>query len=729
MNATWLLLLAGVLPGEDDSTSEAGGVNRHHEVVASVDFRHDIVPILTKAGCNTGACHGAAIGRGGFKLSLFGDDPSVDYYSMVLQRKGRRVNLHDPQQSLVLLKPSESLSHGGGQRLRPNSLAMNRLTDWIRGGASFRSTGSDVPVPSLTRLQVNPQSIVQTVASDPLKLQAIARYSDGSSRDVTRWTVFTPDDPSAVQVDEVTAEASVRRRGRHVVIARYMSEVEPIEIIRPMSDNIDESVSHGSVSGIDQYIEAKLSQLGIPVSAQADDVSFLRRVCLDLTGRLPTPSQFVEFQTGQSDTRRQDWVEQLLASEEFVEFWTYRFAQLLRMQPIAKDQGGLAAYHGWLRYQISGDVGYDQIVTQLLGARGNTQQIGAANFFRTAPGPREQAEFVSELLMGARLRCANCHNHPLDMWTQDDYHGLAAIFAKVRLGKLVTVQPDGKVVHPKTGEPARPRLPGDRFLDAQDDGLVSFSKWMTDPENPYFAKAIVNRLWGFMMGRGLVDPVDDIRATNPATHPALLDYLTSNFRDNGFRIRSALREIVLSKAYSRSHALNGNRSDDRFYSHAVTRPLDAAILADAISDVLDAPEIYPGAPVGTRAVSLVDATVASRSLDVLGRCERSESCEVPGANGQVAGLPLQLHLINGPLINGRIMAESGRLARNIDAAKDPIDIVTDFYIAALSRRPTVDESEFWNDQFSESMTATEEDKRLQDFVWAILTCDEFTTNH
>ena len=721
----WWIIIAVVLP---------------LDAAAQVDFDNEIMPILTKSGCNTGACHGAAVGRGGFRLSLYGGDPASDHQSIVLELEGRRVNLASPEESLVLMKPTESIEHGGGYRLDPASDSARRLAAWIGQGALRNVDGADRTLGALTRLEVSPDSIVVQEEDEVLHLKAIGHFSNGTSRDVTPWTVFTPEDSAALKIDPRTAETRVLRRGRHIVIARYLSAVVPIEILRPLSDEVPQEKLRPNASFVDRGVDRVLATLRLPVSGPADDATFLRRVTLDLTGRLPSPEMVELFCNDVRSDRRALHVDRLLGSEAFNEYWTFQFAKLLRIHPQPQDELGAKAYHNWLKEQVSDDVGYDSLARTVLTSIGDTHQVGPANFFRTVGGPREQAEFASELFMANRLRCANCHNHPLDRWTQDDYHGLAAIFAKVRSEKVVSINVGGKVIHPRTGENAVPRLPGQRFLSETDDPLKSFADWLIREDNPYFTKAIVNRLWKSVMGRGLVEPADDLRATNPATHPALLNELADDFAIHDFRIRNTLRRIVLSDAYARSsQPVEGNASDDRFYSHAIRRSLQPEVLADAISDVLEIPEKYGRTELGTRAVSLVDPTADSASLDVLGRCSRQESCETSQSEGDTGGLPRKLHLFNGPLLNGRIAAETGRLSRMIQAGATSDQIVRSFYVAALTRNPSAKELAFWHSQIDGDSSAvgsavadskeTLRRERLEDFVWSLLTCNEFVTNH
>ena len=703
MNAVLIMLLA--IGAEPDASN--------------VDFDTRVIPVLTKAGCNTGACHGAAAGRGEFRLSLYGGDPEFDHRSIARELEGRRVNLATPDESLLLLKATESINHGGGPRLDLDGSGVQLLQQWIEEGASRRRSAT------LKQFTVRPRSHVAARVGEFVALSAAAQFSSGESTDVTQWTVFTPEDSAAVEIDPETALAKVLRRGRHIVVARFLDHVVPIEIIVPLSDQVVELSDEPRGNFVDGHVLRSLEVLRLPVSPKADDSAFLRRVTLDLTGRLPTPKMQDEYLRNKDPDKRRLLVDRLLSSDEFIEYWTLRFARLLRIRSQPGDAKAALTYHAWLKKQITDGVGYDQFARELLTATGDTHQVGPASFFRTVSGPREQAEFASEFFMGTRLRCANCHNHPLDRWTQDDYHGLAAVFAKVKQGRVIEVAANGEVSHPRTGEAAVPRIPGERFLKEQ-DGRSAIAEWLTDPRNPFFAKAAVNRLWKAMMGRGLVEPTDDLRSTNPATHPPLLAELAGDFVRHDYDLRHTLRVIALSSAYGRtSQAVAENRADDRFYSHAFSKPLEPEVLADAIADVTGVFDQYSEHPAGTRAVSLFDSKIESETLNVLGRCSREESCETSGeASG---GMTLKLHLLNGPLLNRRIMSEEGRLSKLVAAGVSPDEIVTRLYRLALCRDPSGVEREFWQRKVSSSDGY--EPEVLEDFLWSLLTCKEFVTNH
>jgi hypothetical protein len=697
-----------------------------------VDFNTDIIPVLTKAGCNSGACHGAAIGRGGFKLSLYGGTPSADYTAIARLLEGRRINLAHPKKSLFLLKPTEHVSHEGGERFTMESESARRIQRWIAAGAPPGGKRQ------LTKLLVSPQTKTVEKPGDRVELKAMATFSDGVTENVSRFTVFTPEDPTAVKFEKsnVSLKAVLHRRGEHIVIARFLDRVVPMRIIVPLSKTKVDHSQQPRKNFIDELVLKKLETLRIPVSPSINDAAFLRRITIDLTGRLPTLAQRKTFLADRKSDKRARLINQILASDEFVDFWTLKFAKLLRIRSQPKEKQGALAYHRWLRKQIQSGTPFDKLTRKLLTAIGDTHEYGPANFYRTTGNAREQAEFVSELFMGARLRCANCHNHPLDRWKQDDYHGFAALFAKVKTGRVIMLGTRGEITHPQTGEPAKLRIPGTRFLtsnEADKDGRIIFADWLTARENPYFAKAIVNRLWKSLMSRGLVEPTDDLRATNPATHPELLNRLADDFVKHGYEFRHTLRIITNSESYARSirpvqitSATNpGNAGDDRYYSRGITRPLEAEVLADAISDVTAVSEKYGDQPIGTRAVTLFDSKIRSMSLDILGRCDRTGSCET--ASNASGGLSQKLHLMNGALINRKIVDPNGRLQKQITKGMSARKIIDEFYLRALSRLPTSREWNIYHRHLVAAKKKADQQKILEDILWSILSCREFTT--
>ena len=680
-----------------------------------VDFDTEIIPLITKAGCNTGACHGAAAGRGGFHLSLLGSDAAADYEAIVQSLEGRRINTAKPDQSLVFAKPTGQLDHGGDTVIDEDSPAANRLLNWVRSGAPRGAQRK------LTSFDIQPRRVLceQLPAKVPIKVTA--RFNEGLEEDVTAWTVLTPTDPAAVQIDE-QCRAQVTRRGQHIVIARFLDRVVPMQFNVPLGDATVDLSSQPRANFVDEHVLQLLTELRLPVSPPASDAAWLRRVSLDLAGRLPEPAAIESFLADASRDKRSRMIDALMDSEGFTDYWTLRYAKLLRLHSLPNEKQGLSVYTDWLRDEIARDAPLDEMARQLLTATGDSHMVGPANFVRMVGDARAQAELVGQVFLGMRLGCANCHNHPLDRWTQDDYHGLAAVFAKIDRSRHVAFTARGAVTNLRTNEPAVPRIPGARYLPAEGDHRQAVVEWMTAQDQNYLARAMVNRLWKAMFGRGLVEPADDLRDTNPATHPELLTELAKDFVLNGYRMRHTLKLIAMSHTYARcAEVVRGNELDDRFYAHAYRRTLEPEVLVDAIADVTGVAVQFEG-QVEPRAVRLIDPLAAAPTLDTLGRCNRAGGCE-ESSNGS-AGLPAQLHLLNGDLINSRIASEQGRLRKLIDAGNSDEEIVVEFYLRGLSRLPTKDELKRWQVRVAEDDRA-ERIRKLEDFVWSMLNSRQF----
>ncbi len=685
-----------------------------------VDFDTEIMPVLTRSGCNVGSCHGAAAGRGGFNLSLLGGDAEADYAAITRQYEGRRINLAHPDKSLVLRKPTLDLDHEGGDALQAEGA--EKLRAWISAGAPR------LRARSLKSLDFEPSNLLVDKLGVQVPMRVTAHFDNGTTEDVSAWTVFVSSDPAAVSVDGATHTAKVLRRGQHIIIARYLDRVVPVRISLPLSDQPVDYSREAIGNFIDEHVLRTLSDLRLTVAPIANDATYLRRVYLDLIGRLPKREEVVEFLADSSDasSKRQQCVDRLLESDAFVEYWTYRFANLFRVLPQPNDTQGAEAYHEWIGQQIRNRIPMDQMARLLLTSVGDTHQVGPANFARSSSDARAQAELVSQVFMGSRLQCANCHNHPLDRWTQDDYHGLAAVFARLERGPVVKLASRGAVTNVRTGEPAVPRIPGLKYLPVEEDGRGALADWLTAPDNPYFAKSFVNRLWRGTFGRGLVEPADDMRDTNPATHPELLDQLARDFIEHGYDLRHTLRRIVTSSTYARSGATDSvNVDDDRFYSHALKRPLEPEVMADALFDATGVSDTYGDSPIGMRAVAMVNVLTPSEALDALGRCSRRESCEGVTVSG---ALPTKLHQLNGELVNRKVASKDSQLHRLLADKASDAEILEDIYLRALSRRPTEAEREHWIKQIA-AAEAEQREQRLEDIQWGVLNCSEFTLNH
>ena len=709
-----------------------------------VDFATEIIPVLTRAGCNAGACHGAAAGRGGMHLSLLGADPGGDYETIVHALEGRRIHLVSAEQSLLIRKPTGQADHGGGQVLDEESPGTRRLLAWIRAGVPRTSRGVGSMTQSavtesavrenanagwsgrrLVRLTVTPQRKLWDTIPAEVPLNVAAEFDDGEVADVTEWTVFTSSDSAAVQID-ARFIAHVKRRGQHVVIARFLDRVIPIQLAVPLTGTPVDFAGLARSNFIDEEVFRVLSELRVPVSASAEDGEFLRRVTLDLTGRLPELIDTQAYLADSTPDKRARRIDALLQSEEFVDYWTFRFARLLQIHSLPNEKEIVTAYGDWLRRQLRAGNGLDQMVRELLTATGDSHQVGPANFGRMVADARGQAELVGRAFLGVRLECANCHNHPLDKWTQDDYHGLAAVFARVDRGRVVRLASRGGVTNLRTNEPAVPRIPGVRDLQSDRDNRAELAAWLTSSENRQFSRAAVNRLWRAMFGRGLVEPDDDLRDTNPATHPELLDRLAEDFVAHGFDIRRTLRQIALSQTYGRSSiSIQQNAADDRFYSHAYRRELDAEVLLDAIADVTGVANRFPDSGEGARALHLIDPLAPAPSLDALGRCSRAAGCDQNASRGALAS---QLHLLNGELINQKLIDPSGRLQQLIREGRSNREIIDEFLLRAFCRPASNSESTKWQAKLASDDPA-ERRRRLEDFVWSLLNSGPFTENH
>jgi hypothetical protein len=699
---------------------------------APVDFDTDVLPVLAKAGCNAGACHGAAAGRGGFKLSLFGGDPAADHRAIVRDLGGRRVNLAHPDRSLILLKPTWQLDHGGGERFAADSPQTKLLTDWIAAGAPRK------PTRQLISLAVEPANPALDSLPGRLSLAVTARFDDGTTRRVEDLALYTPADPAATKVDE-HGGIDVVRPGRHAIVVRFLTQVKAIQVTAAYPAEPLAPASLARHNWIDDEVNDTLTALRLPPAPQADDAALLRRITLDLTGHLPSPDQVREFLANADPNKFATEVERLFATPEFVEYWTYRLADWLHYDNSPREPESRQVYYAWLQQQIAERSPLNQVVTDLIRASGDSHQDGPVNFHRSAGDARAEAEQVAETLLAVRLRCANCHNHPLDRWTQDDYHGLAAIFARLDRGQVVGFRPTGEVVHPATGEAALPRIPGEKFLGREIDGRAVLAEWLTAKDNRQFARAWVNRMWQALMGRGLVEPVDDLRDTNPATHPTLLDRLAVDFSKHDFDLRHTLSLIVSSATYQRSNSPlsptgrgvggEGERSprDDRFYSQALSRQIPTPILIRLICQTTEVPgELFDEARAkdddGQKLQSLLSGYPLGVAACEARKSDRDGQLYTPTGPSDLSG---ELQWLNGPLLN-RKLADPRSAFFKIAVSRLPKGrLVEEYYLRTVSRLPTPAELKFWEGE----LVGSDRGKRCEDFAWSLLSCPEFVTNH
>jgi hypothetical protein len=681
----------------------------------TLHFRTDVLPVLTKAGCNAGACHGAATGQGGFGLSLLGYDPEGDHERITRALGGRRIESTDAAKSLLLRKAAEEVEHEGGRKLPSGSASHELLRRWIAAGAPFGPRDLQV-----TSIEVDPPDILLDDTHQTRQLRVTASHSDGSRRDVTGLALFTSNNDAIAQVSKSGAVTTIGR-GLTSIMVRYSGQVAAARIAVPLADAPIGADDFPEANFIDHHIRAELVRLRVPASPLSSDAEFLRRVHLDVTGRLPTPEVArAFFAEAPSAEKRQRVIEDLLQSDAFVDFWTMKLADLL----LLNGSGDPArAYHRWLREQVATNTPFDQIARALLTASGDPARIGPANFFALAIDPRDLSEHVGRIFLGTQIACARCHAHPSDRWTQEDYHRFAAYFARItRDGGTVQMSDHGEVNDPKTGEPLEPRPLGAARRPTPElaDRRLELAEWIASPANPLFARTFANRIWKHLLGRGLVEPGDDLRPTNPPVNPALLDALAADLAAHGFDLRHAIRTIVSSRTYQlTSRSRGGNRVDTRLYSRAYLKELAAPVFADAIAQVTGVPDVFAGYPAGTRAVQLISPATPSPALDVLGRCDRKTSCDGPASAG--GGLAQALHLINGSTINEKLRGGA------LDELKGRPDreVVEELYLRTFTRLPEPAERAEWEATLTRGTDRTE---TLQDLLWTLLNSREFSLN-
>jgi len=676
-------------------TASVEAVVEHQKSDARWSFRNHVQSVLTKAGCNSGACHGAVAGKNGFKLSLRGYDPEADFLMITRQSRGRRVVPSDPGRSLILMKPTGALPHKGGLRFAVDSREYRVLAEWIAAGTAAPSPGD----PRIEHLEVLPENAVLKKGADQQMLVR-AIFSDGHTEDVTTWAKFTSTNQTVCQVDDV-GKVKVTGNGEGSIVAWYLSKNVVASVTVPFENRLRAETFDKADrrNFIDEHILDKLRHLNVPPSPACSDGEFLRRASLDTIGVLPTADEARAFLADRSPQKRDRLIDRLLNRPEFVDCWSYKWSDLLLVSSARLRPKAVESFSKWIRTRVAENEPWDRFVRELVTARGSTLENGAANFFALHEDPQDMAETVSMAFLGMSINCARCHDHPLEKWTNDDYYGMANLFARVR-GKgsegdgnrVIFVADNGELIQPRTGRPQLPRpLDGKAAaFDSTVDRRRALADWLTDPKNPYFSRAIVNRIWSNFMGPGLVEAVDDMRLTNPASNPALLAALADDLVHSGYDLKSLMRRILTSAAYQRSSAvLPGNEGDERFYSRFYARRLKAEVLLDAVSQVTESPTPFKGRPLGTRALQLADSDTDSYFLNVFGRPERLITCECERSNEP--SMSQVLHITNGDTLNGKIEAKNNRIERLLRAGADDRAIVEDLYLAALTRMPAPEE--------------------------------------
>ena len=700
-----------------------------HALAAAPDavpiyFRTDIVPILTRLSCNSGGCHGKATGQNGFKLSLFGFEPDVDHAALAYEARGRRLFPAQPEQSLLLLKATARMPHGGGRRLDEESVDYQILRDWIAQGAE--PPGQDDP--RLARIEVSPrEQILQRNTSVALRVTAF--FSNGTSSDVTGRVVYQSNEPAIAAVTEEGVIQIAAQHGLFSVMARLGDQIDTFHGVVPFQEEAAaRNAAHQQLSQLEQSLKARPQptlkgspgsltvdqllirqwhRMGIVPSAVADDTTFLRRVTIDICGMLPTADEVIAFTTDPAPDKRARLIDRLLERPEYASYFAVKWADILQNRgagySTSKQRAGTTLFAGWIRDSLASNKPYDQFVSEILTASGPQNLNPPALWYRTVRKSPEYVESVAQAFLGVRIQCAQCHHHPTESWSQRDYYGLAAVFARVgRKGgfadaevptdEIIYLAARGEVRDPRSGELLNPRpLGGPDFpVGPLADPRISLARWMTDHQNPYFARTMVNRMWAHFLGRGIIHPIDDARSTNPPSNPELLQALARDFIASGYDVKHLIRTITNSHAYGLdSHPQAGNAGDHQTFARFYPRRMTAETLLDGISQVLEAPTPFNGFPVGTRAMELPDENVAAHFLDVFGRPARMTACECERVDAPA--LNQALELVNSAEIQRKLTVETG-FGKRLASSELPIpEQVGAAFVQVLGRQPRADE--------------------------------------
>lgn len=710
-------------------------------------FRNHVESVLSKQGCNAGACHGARAGQKGFRLTLFGFDVEADYSYLTRQAVGRRIVPTDPGRSLILTKPTGLLPHKGGVKLEAGSLEYRVLAEWIASGAP----GPKEDDPQIERIEVLPKHSLQRPGLSQ-QLVVLAHFNNGRIEDATRWAKYTSVNSSVAGVDE-RGLVKITGAGEAAIKVWYLNHNAMAYLTAPYPNKTAAEVFAAAPrrNFIDDEVLAKLQALRVPPSPRADDATFLRRAFLDTIGTLPTTEESRAFLANTEADKRDRVIDSLLSRPEFVDYWAFKWADLLLVSGRKLRPKSAEAYYQWIRQSVAENKPWDQFVYEIVTASGSTHENGAANFYALHQDPEQMAETVAQAFMGLSINCAKCHNHPLEKWTNDQYFAFANMFSRVRAKgwggdarngdglRVVFSDTQGELIQPSRGVPQPPApLDGETVaFEAKGDRRKAVAAWLTGPTNAYFTRAIVNRVWANFFGVGLVESVDDLRQTNPASNEQLLDAAGQFLVEQQYDLKKLMRVILQSETYQRaSKPVEGNQADERFYSRYYTRRLKAEVLLDAIAQATGVPTDFkagspdsrkPGAAIPNikRAVQLADSYVDSYFLEAFGKPDRLITCDCERSNEP--SMTQVLHLYNGDTVNKKLAA-AGSAAEKALAEEDEGKIVEGLYLAALSRMPTEHERE---SLVAELAKAKDDERRqaVEDLYWSVLTSREFLFNH
>jgi hypothetical protein len=701
-----------------------------------VTFLRDVEPILNKVGCTSGTCHGAAKGKNGFKLSLRGYDPEFDYQALLYDLSGRRFNRSDPGRSLMLAKPTQEVAHGGGLRIEPGSKYYTTIYDWIAQGVPFGDPAKD----KVDRVEMQPAEVEMPKPGGEQQIKVIAHYLDGGVRDVTKEAVIASNTPDTA---DVTPDAVVKgaRVGEATMLVRYEGKfgTVPVTVLNPKPGFVWKPLPQNNY--VDQLIDAKLQRLKIQPSPVVDDAIFLRRVSEDLTGELPTPEEIRAFVADPSRTKRSKMIDTLMARKSYVDHWTLKWGDLLQNNRKYLGDKAVWEFQEWIREAVASNKHYDVFVRELLTSRGSSNENPATNYFRVTRDAKPTMEKTTQLFLGVRMVCTQCHDHPFERWTQNQYYEMTSFFSTVGVragfesGEEIVYdkRDDYDVHHPKDDRVMKPK-----FLVAATTASIAptalpddanrrqaFANWITSKDNPFFAKSMANRLWSYFLGKGIIDPVDDIRASNPPSNDALLNALTKDFKDHDFDIRHLVRTIVNSRVYQASIATNEwNESDKTNFSHAMPRRLNAEQLMDALTLATGVRPNFPEVPADTTAEEFPDPHVGKDGfLDLFGRPPRESPSESERKTD--LSLPQALNLVNGKTISDAIADPTGRIAKALIAGANDRSLIEDLYLATMSRMPTPNELD---QGITYLRNGDSRAQRAQDLLWALVNSKAFLYN-
>ena len=707
--------------------SVAGAAAAKNSPPRTFNFENDISPLLTRHGCNASQCHGKAEGQNGFKLSVFGYDALADWRAFTAESKGRRTSAAAPEQSLFLAKASGITPHQGGARIPVGSPDYETIRAWLAAGAPFGST-NDARV---VRVELEPRE-KSLAPGAKLQLRVHATYSDGRKADVTRFCVFQSNNDALAKVDEHGAVVIGSLPGQTSIMARYLGEVTSFMAIVPRPGKPVGNAGFAEFNFLDRHVNAHLKKLNLRPSELCDDATFLRRAHLDIIGTLPTAAEARRFLADESSDKRAQLVDALLKRPEFADFWALKWADLLRVDRQKLGQRDAYAYYRWIREQFAANRPLDQFARTLLTAEGPLDDAPAGHFYKVLTKPGEMANAVSQVFLGIRIACAECHHHPFDRWSQTDYYGMSGFFSQVSirkgaLGETLLAEGNPGVKHPRTGEAVQPYALGREMPSAAPSGdrRRALAEWFAAPENPWFARNLANRLVAHFLGRGVVEPVDDVRATNPAGNPALLDAVAASLAESKFDLKQFIRTLTVSRTYQLSATPNDtNAQDEQNYSRALFKRLPAEVLLDAVCDVTGVPEKFDGVPAGARAVQLWDSQTQHYFLKLFGRPVRATACECE--RNSEASIAQVLHLLNSPGLHAKLTHADGRLARLTAAHPDNARLADELYLTFFSRLPSAVERQVAVKHFAASRDRAQ---AAEDFAWSLMNTVEFSFNH